>query len=215
MGEDVGISLVETPDGEKFRAVNVGFGGGNSATYFYFDHTLKLANVFMYDGDCNVQGQTPEFPLEVAVSKEDRVKHVLTCEVKGKAPVKTMSVEFELDGNSVFTNRGKVSVLSTQRYDGLEFAPKNQEDDLGFQVGKDKTGVSGHVSLETKRGNEKWTAEVSLRLRSDKGSKVSGKVYQNKTGGYWAEDATEYEAEVSCTKLPKISGKLYKRIIRY
>jgi|GEM_PF-4119254 len=58
LGEEVGFSSARGPDGAKYSVVNVGFGGGNSASHFFKEFTLDLAPVVIVDGiDCVVLGK--------------------------------------------------------------------------------------------------------------------------------------------------------------
>ncbi|MFY7993363.1 MAG: hypothetical protein ACOVP4_08745 [Bacteriovoracaceae bacterium] len=54
LGEEAFTVAYKTPDERIYFAVNVGFGGGNSALYFFSPDKLKMEKVMIIDGaDCN------------------------------------------------------------------------------------------------------------------------------------------------------------------
>ena len=61
LGEDVAVSYVQDPHGKKYIAVDVGFGGGNSITYYFEIAKLIFAGVASFDGVCLEQGKAPYF----------------------------------------------------------------------------------------------------------------------------------------------------------
>lgn len=50
LGEDAYFLAYKTPTNKLYLAVNVGFGGGNSATYFFDYKTHRMEKVMMIDG---------------------------------------------------------------------------------------------------------------------------------------------------------------------
>lgn len=62
LAEGLQLSTRTGPNGEVFQVVNLGFGGGNSATYFFKNETKTLAPFIIVDGlDCYDRGETAEF----------------------------------------------------------------------------------------------------------------------------------------------------------
>ena len=62
LAEGLQLSTATAPNGEVFQVVNLGFGGGNSATYFFKNETTKLAPIMVVDGiECFDPGETVEF----------------------------------------------------------------------------------------------------------------------------------------------------------
>lgn len=55
LGEDAYFISYKTPQNKLYLAVNVGFGGGNSATYFFDSQTFQMENIMIIDGaECSL-----------------------------------------------------------------------------------------------------------------------------------------------------------------
>lgn len=50
LGENVSVSGQRTPSKKLYYAVNVGFGGGNGASYYFAPKDLKMEKIMIIDG---------------------------------------------------------------------------------------------------------------------------------------------------------------------
>lgn len=211
MGEGVSFGKVKDPDGNEYISVNVGFGGGNSATFLYYQSTLNLVPVMAIDGtDCIDQGSMASFPIEKSVRSIRGA--TATCELSdGEAPISSFTLRVPLSGNTAFATSGSLELgESTDLVEGVSFALDKRKIEVEYPSKK----VSTIISAKGEKEGIEWTAQTGITLEGDEAT-VSGKTYPNVTGGYWSKEAKEFKATFTCDSNIQVDEVKYQRVISY
>lgn len=221
LGEEVSTFVVKGKDGVEYQAVNVGFGGGNSAVYLYEQKTLNFMPVYFQDGDCDEQGNSNNFPIEKEVTDSQLATVKCTTE-DAKSPITSIKVDLPLTKEGVaYTSESKVTYAIREGF--LEKLPastkKYTDKQTGFPLHKKDSryfGWSVRTTFKHTAVKPSWHVQFSVRKASRQNTvKVSGRAYENKTGGYWAPSAFDIKAEMTCdSELPIVDVK-YFRVIEY
>jgi len=217
VGEGVAVNRVRTPEGREYVAVNVGFGGGNGATYYYEPDTLTFAGIMVVDGsDCMEQGGDTTFPIEDTVPVESTGR--LTCTFGEGTPFEKVSVEIPLGADGLmFWDEGKVTFSDPKpMLRRLEIEPMaaSVEEISAF---KRKTGdysVGFHVDVKGKKGPTAWQINLSARLRNN-GGELFGKAFPVIRGGHWSKQAREFAVDGICEGDLGIKKVEYHRVVNF
>ena len=212
-------SLVDKA-GNHYDVVNVGFGGGNSANYYFFKDTTRFASVYENDGSCTPAGQNEEFPIDREV---EYGKAELNCKItRANSPVRSVRATLRT------MTKNKITFIADNEADTkIELAPRlrlrgENEISVGVTSYKKKNKKSRHLSIaisvnaSSKEGKQTTVYDLGLRFVNGETSTLTGRIYPDKTGGYWSKSAKEIKIPATCTLSPeKIKGALYVRPVHY
>lgn len=182
LGEGVYFSQYQDKFGNLYDGVNVGFGGGNSADYFFHKGTLEFAPIFLEDGDCYNQGENASFPMDIYI-EEDQIEYkVMTCQLEGQSPLKKIEYRYQ-------TYKGKLinpMALVT-----------------GTIVLNDETRKISTSSEYIQVMFWDYSETETLSIKGAIGStEILGIEIRNKGDNYWTGNVVKYEVKASCSKLP-------------
>lgn len=210
-GEGIYFATVKDPEGRLYTTVSVGFGGGNQAVYYYAPNSKKLQPFFSYDGDCMNAGDVAELPIEKQV--KDVATTVVTCEVSSeKSPIANLNIELKTAEGTLVSDKAVVKLTASASADGV--STKSLSDSgLHFFAGDHQNSKSLSVGGIVKSKSRKLI-QFTVAINK-KQPKITGRVYPNQSGGYWAPEAYDFEGYLKCQGLEAIKDAKYSRIIRY
>lgn len=219
LGEGVSTFVLEGKDGVQYQAVNVGFGGGNSAVYLYEKETLNLIPVAFEDGDCSKQGDLYTFPIEVEVKNPkiatttcttDDVKSPIT-EITIHIPLTEGDVAYSTDSEITYTLReGFVDKLPAEKV-----TEKDTNTSISFMPKAERWKWTVGSVYRHKLSDPQWDVGFHVSKTGPSTAQVRGRATLNITGGYWDERAFDFKAPMTCSPEIKISDLKYQRVIEY
>lgn len=216
LAEGVGFTLVKGRNGAEYNAVNVGFGGGNSATYYYEKGTLNFLPFFSYDGDCTEQGRVQEFPIEKTIT--DPETRSMTCAFGEGSAFQTATVEYLVSDKGEFYGATGTLTLSgeNQIVKGVKITDGR---DLVQNIRLDANNVKGpslraYASLNGQADDDKkWAVQLSYSFKGDK-AKFSTLYYPQIAGGRWSKQTVDIDGDaVSCEGAIDFDKIVYYRVI--
>ncbi len=220
LGEGVSVYVVKGKDGKEYQAVNVGFGGGNSAVYLYERGTLNLVPVAFEDGDCSEQGDLETFPIEKEV-KNPKVVSTTCVTDDPKSPVTDFTVRIPLaEGDVAYKPNSQIRYTLREGFvEKLKAQTVEVEDkDTSFSLpNKSKNWAWSVGTIFTHElADPQWDIQFHVNNRSGgKTAKISGRATLNITGGHWDERAFDFKANMTCDQKIQIRDRKFQRVIEY
>ncbi len=218
LGEGVSVYVVKGKDDKEYQAVNVGFGGGNSAVYLYERNTLDLVPVAFEDGDCSEQGDLATFPIEREV-KNPKIATTTCVTDDVKSPVTEITVSIPLaEGDVAYSTESKITY--TLREGFVEKLPAEtvteKEQDTSFYTNNAKMWkwTVGSV-YNHKLTNPEWDLGFHVSKTGKSTAQISGRATLNTAGGYWDDRAFDFEAKMTCSPELLIRDRKFQRRIEF
>lgn len=213
LGEGVSVDQVRGKNGERYVSVNVGFGGGNSATYYYLPGTLTFVPVMSYDGDCVEQGSAEEFPVEKNPAVET-IGH-LDCSLSEGAAFGKISVRVPLGHDGLLFSSSATATVAEPRtiVEGLQIeTPRSQTVNISYYGKASSVGFT--IEARAKKGSTDWNVNVAARLKEGRAD-MFGRAYPLIVGGYHSDKARDYNARGTCEGNLGIKNVEYQRVVNF
>jgi hypothetical protein len=215
LAEGVAVTEVKDLNGKLYNEVNVGFGGGNSISYYYVHNTLELAPIAVIDSsDCMEQGTDVGFPIDSDPLNPSLA--IVSCEATDKrSPISSLQIELPVSGN-IITDASAIVVgkLNTKHSAYTTFeADFKQVHEISPRIVNSNLRLGMHISNEVEKDNGiKFLVEHIISVNGTN-SKVKTLIYPMVTGGRWKEPKEE-TATLNCI-VPAVSDVIYQRKIIY
>lgn len=220
LGEDAYTQLAEDPKGNLYLEANVGYGGGNSASYFYDFGSLEFAAHINDGTDCVTKGSTTEFPVDLSKSLFPvRTEKIVCTKKTGSFPIQTVALDIAVHNDQIYDDLATFAVTGDKTFPGFTVSSKPQLTSISARSTK-KEGLHIGASSEeiSSTGNPKWQLSYSFVINEKgprSGIKASGTLFPLVRGGRWSADAKKLSAEFSCQNIPVIKSTRYQRVIKY
>lgn len=191
LAEEPATEVVQDPAGNFYAMAQIGFGGGNSINYYFEFGTLNQLPIALYDGDCVEKGATEALRVEDHPVFNGVAR--MECKIDDpNSPVNEYVIQLNVEDGNYTGDKAEVTAVTKKFGRGLSVA---------FNFNDHRKGARA--------------IELSLTAREKLDASVFGKVFTNKVGGYWADDAYDFKFPETCKFVGSLSGTLYKRLVKY